>query len=175
MKDYYKILGVSRTASMDDIKKAYKILAKKYHPDVCKEADAEQKFKEIQEAYDVLSNPASRQRYDNPMSSKGFSFPLGFDDPFGIMDDFMRRSRQNIFTTIQTQIEINYLDMILGATVTISINNERLNINIPALTPNGATVHIQKDKKEFYITLIARLPRNLTEQERQALESLRKK
>jgi curved DNA-binding protein len=63
-KDYYKILGIDRNASADEIKKAYRKLAHKYHPDVSKEPDAEKKFKEVGEAYDTLKNPEKRAAYD---------------------------------------------------------------------------------------------------------------
>lgn len=63
-RDYYKILGVTRTAAAEDIKKSYRRLARKYHPDVSKEKDAEQKFKEVQEAYEVLKDPEKRAAYD---------------------------------------------------------------------------------------------------------------
>lgn len=63
-KDYYKIMGVERDAKADDIKRAYRKLARKYHPDVSKEADAETKFKEVQEAYEVLKDPEKRAAYD---------------------------------------------------------------------------------------------------------------
>jgi curved DNA-binding protein len=63
-KDYYKILGVSRDASAAEIKKAYRVLAKRYHPDVSKEANAEEKFKEVGEAYEVLKDADKRAQYD---------------------------------------------------------------------------------------------------------------
>src|SRR5579885_1611056 len=63
-RDYYKILGVARTAAAEDIKKSYRRLARKFHPDVSKEKDAEHKFKEVQEAYEVLKDPEKRAAYD---------------------------------------------------------------------------------------------------------------
>src|SRR5690242_13567804 len=63
-RDYYETLGVARTASAEDIKKAYRRLARKYHPDVSKEKDAEAKFKQLQEAYEVLKDPEKRAAYD---------------------------------------------------------------------------------------------------------------
>lgn len=63
-RDYYTTLGVTKTASQEEIKKAYRSLAKKYHPDSNKGADAEKKFKEISEAYTVLSDPEKRKKYD---------------------------------------------------------------------------------------------------------------
>ncbi len=63
-KDYYQILGVSRDVSKDELKKAYRKLARKYHPDVSKEANAETKFKEVGEAYEVLKDAEKRAQYD---------------------------------------------------------------------------------------------------------------
>ena len=63
-ESYYDVLGVPRNATETDIKKAYRNLAKKYHPDVCKEAGAEEKFKAINEAYAVLSDESKRRQYD---------------------------------------------------------------------------------------------------------------
>jgi len=63
-KDYYKTLGVKRDTAQSDIKKAYRRLARKYHPDVSKESDAEERFKEVGEAYEVLKDPEKRAAYD---------------------------------------------------------------------------------------------------------------
>ncbi len=101
-RDYYEVLGVSKTASQDEIKSAFRKLAKKYHPDVCKDPDGPEKFKEAQEAYAVLSNETERAKYDkyghnafnnnaggfNGGSSggydfSGFDFSSIFDDLFG--------------------------------------------------------------------------------------------
>lgn len=67
-KDYYKIMGLSRTASPEEIKRTYRRLARKYHPDVSKDPKAGDRFKEINEAYEVLKDPEKRAAYDRPRS-----------------------------------------------------------------------------------------------------------
>ena len=100
-KDYYEVLGVSKTASGDEIKSAFRKLAKKYHPDVSKEENAAEKFKEVQEAYAVLSDENKRRQYDQfghsafTDASGGFSGFDGFD--FSGMEDIFGDLFGNMF------------------------------------------------------------------------------
>ncbi|MFZ0488572.1 MAG: DnaJ domain-containing protein, partial [Arenicellales bacterium] len=85
-KDYYKIMGVERDATQDDVKRAYRKLARKYHPDVSKESDAQAKFQEMQEAYEVLKDPEKRAAYDqlgaNWRAGQDFRPPPDWDTGF---------------------------------------------------------------------------------------------
>jgi curved DNA-binding protein len=101
-KDYYQVMGVPRTASQEDVKRAYRKLARKYHPDVSKEKDAEARFKELQEAHEVLKDPEKRAAYDQlgldwrpgqdfrppPDWGKGFEFSRGRAQGPGEFSDF---------------------------------------------------------------------------------------
>ena len=87
-RDYYGILGVARDASPDEIKRAYRRLARELHPDVNPDPAAQQKFKDVTAAYEVLTDPAKRQVVDlggDPLSSNGGGAGPGMGDPFGAM------------------------------------------------------------------------------------------
>jgi DnaJ-class molecular chaperone len=99
-KDYYKILGVDRKADDKTIKSAYRRLARKYHPDVAKTKDATERFKEVSEAYEVLSDPEKRRRYDSlgpdwqrytqapPGAPPGGGFRVEYGEDPGNLGDF---------------------------------------------------------------------------------------
>lgn len=126
-RDYYEILGIDKSASEDEIKKAYRKLAKKYHPDVNKAKDAEEKFKEINEAYEVLSDPQKKQIYDNyghaglegNMNSGFDGFTSSFSGDFGGLDDIFEnimggfgfRSRSSSRSSGPLKGENRYLQM----------------------------------------------------------------
>jgi len=82
-KDYYAVLGVDKKAGAEDIKKSYRRLARKFHPDVSKESDAENKFKELGEAYEVLKDPEKRAEYDQLISAGAFGRDGSFQPPPG--------------------------------------------------------------------------------------------
>jgi molecular chaperone DnaJ len=137
-RDYYEVLGVPKTATEEEIRKAYRTLAKKYHPDVSKEENAAEKFKEVQEAYEVLSDPAKREQYnqfghDGPSSAfEGFNFG-GFGG-FGGFEDILssmfgggtrrtgnaRRSTRG--NDLRTSLTITFEEAAFGTEKEISIN-----------------------------------------------------
>lgn len=94
-RDYYEVLGVNKNASEADIKKAYRTLARKYHPDLNRESGAEESFKEVNEAYEVLSNAEKRGMYDR-YGHAGLGGAAGGFDPFGGAGGFSG----DIFSTI---------------------------------------------------------------------------
>jgi len=136
-RDYYEVLGVSKTANDDEIKKAYRGLAKKYHPDVCKEPDAEAKFKEVQEAYEVLSDSTKRQQYDQfghegPMGGAGGFDGFNFGGGFGGFDDIFSsffgggRSQTNTGPkrgrNLKTSITLTFEEAAFGVEKEITLN-----------------------------------------------------
>ncbi len=130
-QDYYDVLGVSKSATAEEIKRAYRNLAKKYHPDVNKDADAVDRFKELQTAYGVLSDDSKRRQYDRFGAAglnAGGGFPGGFgstDDLFGdlfstIFQDATGGGRRQSSTVIQGddlahELEITLEEAVLGA------------------------------------------------------------
>ncbi len=135
-RDYYEVLGVSKSATKDEIRKAYRKLSKKYHPDLNKEADAEAKFKEVTEAFEVLSDESKRANYDqfgHAGPNQGFGGGGGFGgDGFGFEDIFSsffgggggRRQDPNAprkGNDLQYTMTIDFMDAVFGKETEIQI------------------------------------------------------
>jgi curved DNA-binding protein len=183
-KDYYQILGVNRDAKADDIKRAYRRLARKYHPDVSKEADAEVRFKEMKEAYEVLKDPEKRSAYDTyganwkagqdyqpppgghqhrySTGQQGFQGDGDFSDFFESL--FGSRSSRGGYGTagtgdgndINARIRISLEDAFNGATRQISLE-------LPETDEHGTTRRRQR-------TLNVRIPKGIANGQRIRLE-----
>src|SRR5829696_7169861 len=139
--DYYKVLGVDKKASQEDIKKAYRKLARKYHPDTNKEAGAEDRFKQISEAYDTLGDPDKRKKYDRGGSVFGGANPFGGGGGGATTADFGGFSDilSNIFNTtggrggartrpaaergrdLETTVSLSFDQAVRGAQVPVSV------------------------------------------------------
>jgi molecular chaperone DnaJ len=139
--DYYKVLEVDRKASQDEIKKAYRRLARRYHPDTNKDAGAEERFKQVSEAYDVLGDPEKRKKYDRGQSVFGAANPFGGAGggagagDFGSFSDIL----SNIFNTtagrggartrpaaergrdLETTVSLSFEQAVRGAQVPVSV------------------------------------------------------
>lgn len=165
-RDYYEVLGVSKGASDDEIKKAFRKLAVKYHPDKNPgNKEAEEKFKEANEAYSVLSDKTKRSRYDqfghagvggdgggNPFGGgfngaygQNFNFDFGgggFEDIINAMfggGGFRAARRGRDF---RTSITIDFEEAIFGATKTISVEGEQIKLKIPAGIYDGQSIRL---------------------------------
>src|SRR5215210_4366318 len=142
-KDLYKVLGVSKGASQDEIRSSYRKLARKYHPDANREdPKAEERFKEIQQAYEILSNPQKRREYDegpraffggggagnapggtggrSNVSFSDFSDLFGnFGDIFGTATDNKRQSTRGEDVTVS--VNLKFKDALKGSTTRIAV------------------------------------------------------
>lgn len=168
-KDYYDILGVSRNATDEEIKKAYRNLARKYHPDLHpdKKAEMEAKFKEINEAYSVLIDPKKRSDYDltghvtfepgmggYPPGGAGFpyedfgGFGGGFEDIFG--EIFGRPGRRRGIqrgADIEYHLEVDFMHAVKGTEVRITVArrtgaSEKMTVKIPPGIKTGSRVRV---------------------------------
>lgn len=196
MKDFYDILGVSRDASQDEIKRAYRKLAHQYHPDKAgKEHEA--KFKEVNEAYQVLSDPEKRQRYDQFGSADfgGAGGPGGFggsyEDLFrqfgggfggaggfgSIFDDIFGAA----FAQLQVQVEVSLTQALLGDRLEFSVQGEKIVLDLPTGTQDGDSFRFpgkggsyRGGRGDLIVTVRIKYPRRLSSEQRRLLEELKK-
>jgi curved DNA-binding protein len=178
--DYYKILGVERSATQDEIKRAYRKLARKYHPDVSKEANAEEKFKEVGEAYEVLKDVEKRAAYDQLgaqwQNGQNFRPPPDWDAGFefsgggytsadaGFHSDFF----EELFGRAQAgraygagprgyggrRGEDHHAKVLIDLEDSINGANRPITLRVPELSPDG---HVQLRER----TLNVRIPKGI--------------
>lgn len=174
-KDYYGILGIARSASVDEVKKAFRKAARKYHPDINTEAGAEAKFKDVNEAYEVLKDPERRMAYDQlgqepppqhgryqppPDWDSGFSFSEGAPHDEEAFSDFFEtlfRGRTGPTGDTRAQqgadshgrIEISIEDSYRGA-------ERSLSMRTPVVGPNGAVTLQDRN-------IAVRIPKGITQ------------
>lgn len=197
-KDYYGILGVDKNASSEEIKKAYRNSALKYHPD--RGGDAE-KFKEVNEAYQVLSNPEKKAQYDQfGTTSDNFgqggggyqsysgSGNFNYDDMFssgygggfdfsGIFENFFGSA----FAHVNVELTISLTQAILGDKVSFRTNQgDNIEFKIPAGTTEGQQFRVRgkgmaykRGRGDLIVTIKISMPRKLSREQRELFEKLR--
>ena len=168
MSNYYETLGVSKSATNDEIKQAYRKMALKYHPDRGGDADSEKKFKEANEAYQVLSDPQKRSTYDqfgdnafrqggfNSANNAGQGFGGGFEgfdfsgfgsrggqsSGFGFgggLNDIFEDFFGSAFSQVQAELKITPAQAVLGDKINIQVGNEKLEFDLPSGTQDGTS------------------------------------
>jgi curved DNA-binding protein len=167
-KSLYETLGISQSATEADIKKAYRKLARQFHPDINKEADAEEKFKEVNAAYEILSDKKKRAQYDQYgdsmfggqnfhdfASSRGGNVDLdeilrnmfggggGFSGFGGSSRGGFGGFQQETNLDIESNVTIPFVVSILGGSHSVAVNGERFDIKIPAGVKSGEKLRVR--------------------------------
>jgi len=201
-KDYYTILGVPKNATNEEIKRAYRKLALQYHPDRNGGGENEGKFKEINEAYQILSDPQKRSQYDqfgqtfnqaggnrggsNQGGFEGFDFSdfqsggfPGFG--FGGLGDIFEEFFGSAMSQVQAEVRISPAQAVLGDKFQVQVGNEKIDLNIPAGVQDGTTFRLpgkgratrNGKKGDLLLTVRVEMPKNLNEEQRELWEKLR--
>ena len=192
--DYYKILGVEKGATIDEIKKAYRKLALQYHPDRGGDEATAKKFKEASEAYQVLSDPQKRAQYDQfgrtdfsaGGGQGGFNGFQGFEGAefdfggFGGLGDIFENFFGQAFSQVQAEIKITPAQAVVGDKLELDIDGEKIKFDIPAGTQDGQSFRFQGKgrshkggKGDLILTIRIEIPRHITNEQRELYEQLR--
>ena len=183
-KDYYAILGVSKRATDEEIKRAYRKLAHEHHPD---KGGDQVKFKELSEAYAVLSDKEKRARYDQfgvagvNAGAGGFGGFDGFDVDLGGFGDVFETFFGAAFSQVQAQVPITLTQAVLGDRLRLDVGGETIELHIPSGTPDGASFRFQgkgrahrSGRGDLIITVRVELPRRLSREQKDLFEKLKK-
>ena len=202
-KGYYNILGVSKTASAEEIKKAYRKLALQYHPDRGGDKETEAKFKEANEAYQILSDPKKRSQYDqfgeatfkngfsaNGGPASGFDFSgfqnaegfdfSGFGFGGGIGDIFGDLFNQS-FAQVSAELQISPAQAVLGDKIKIEVGGQHIEFEIPAGTQSGQSYRFRGKGKamrngtrgDLTLTIKIVMPKNISKEQRELWTQLK--
>ncbi len=198
-KDYYKILGVSKNSTPDEIKKAYRKLAMQYHPD---RGGNQEKFKEVNEAYQILSNREKKAQYDQfgtaDFQGSGFgggsqgyggSYNVNFDDffsgsggfGFGRVSDIFEDFFGQAFSQVQVELPITVAQAILGDEISFKTQTgEKIDFKIPPGTQDGQVFQFRgkgmkykKGKGDLLVTIKIKMPDRISQEERELYEKIR--
>lgn len=186
MTDYYKVLGLERNATTEQIKDSYRELAKKYHPDVGGDPE---KMKEINVAYGVLSDPTQKADYDRPPGRPPFPFPPGFPPGFNPFGGFSfsfggpHGGGVNIGNMFSQQIisvnaEMTISQMLLGGELETDSPSGRVKFTIPPMTPPGKAFPIRINSNDpnkqtiLQVRVALKMPSVLTEEQKKKIQEL---
>lgn len=197
-KDYYQTLGVSKGATAEELKKAYRKLALEHHPDRGGGPEAEAKFKEINEAYQVLSDPEKKQRYDQfgdaafrnggGNSAGGQGFGGGFDfsgfdfgGGFGGFGDIFEDLFSQSFSQVQAELQITPAQAVLGDEINIEVGGQKVSFKIPSGIQSGSSFRLPGKGKQMrngrhgdlILTVKIVMPKNLNKEQRELWEKIR--
>lgn len=196
-KDYYQTLGVDNNATAEEIKRAYRKLAHEYHPDKNKGHADGTRFKEINEAYQVLSDPQKRAQYDQFGAEGAFGEGEGFGDfswgkssrgwdfqnfgSFGGLGDIFEDFFGSVFSQVQTEVTITLTSAILGDNLHLQTSQgERITLTIPPGTQDGQTFRFpgkglptKRGHGDLLVTIRIQMPRKLSREQKELLEKLK--
>jgi DnaJ-class molecular chaperone len=188
-KDYYSILGVSKSASADEIKRAYRKLAQQHHPD---KGGDEARFKEVSEAYQVLSDPSKRAQYDQFGSvgpgGAGFGGAGRYEDIFSGGSGFGGTGFGDIFETffgramsqVQVEVQVKLTQALLGATLKLQTNQgAEIELKLPPATQDGQAFRFAGKGMPYRggigdLIVVVRIqyPQRLSKEQRELIERL---